>query len=252
MANENLMAIIDKALETYKVGGEFTKQRGAQLETARKKYTTGAQAGLASRGLSGTTIAASIPAAFEQEIGAQFKTETERLRSGQELQGLLTKAGFLEAEEERQLRRDLADQDSADRKYASSMSAAAAIHGGGGGGGGSGGGGSSQSMIDSWRSRAPISRGGTGGGGTQIGAPRQHVGEGGGGFSGGSTGGSATSTGVWQVNDQTGKLEQIEGGSTPAKPVTNQHGVDPNDPKYWSTWQKAKAGLLGEGQYVAG
>ncbi len=248
MANENLMAIIDKALETYKVGGAFEKGRGAQLKTAERKYTTGAQASLAGRGLSGTTIAASIPGAFEQDVAAPYRTQTETMRSGQEMQTLLAKAGFLEAEEERQLRRDLADQDSADRKYASSMSAAAAIHGGGG----SGGGGSSQSMIDSWRSRGPISRGGTGGGGTQIGAPRQHTGEGGGGFRGGLSGGNVTSTGVWQVNDKTGKLEQIEAGSTPAKPVTNQHGVDPNDPKYWSTWQKAKAGLLGEGQYVAG
>jgi hypothetical protein len=207
MANENLMAIIDKALETYKVGGEFSKQRGTQLETARKKFTTSAQASLAGRGLSGTTIAASINPAFEQEIGAQFRTETERLRSGQEMQGLLAKAGFLEAEEERQLRRDLADKQSADQRFSASMDAASRVHGGGGGGGGGGstGGGSAASMISAWRSQAPISRGGTG---TQIGGARQHTGEGGGGFRGSSSG-TSTATGVWQVNDQTGKLEQI-------------------------------------------
>lgn len=224
MANENLMAIIDKALETYKVGGAFSKQRGEQLKTAQKKYTTGAQAGLTSRGLSGTTIAASIPAAFEQEIGAQFRTETERLRSGQEMQGLLAKAGFLEADKERQLRLTIAERDAEAREYAASMSAAGQVHSGAGGG--SGGGGSAAGMIASWGSNlidrgGRLGFGGTSGGGTTTGAAgtaRQHTGTGSGSFRGGGGGGSLDVQGVFQATG-TGQTEQIVPGSTPAQPV---------------------------------
>ncbi len=101
MAEESIMQALDKVLSTYKAGGEFTKQRAEQLKGTERKYTSGAQQGLVSRGLSGTTVAASIPAAFEQEVAAPYRTETERLRSGQEMQGLIAKAGFLEREQTR-------------------------------------------------------------------------------------------------------------------------------------------------------
>lgn len=221
MPDANLMDLIDKALETYKVGGAFEKQRGAQLKTAERKYTTGAKASLVGRGLSGTTIAASIPGAFEQDVAAPYRTETERLRSGQEMNSLLTKAGFLEREQERKLREQIAADQVESQKYSSSMAAAAAVHGRGGGGGGSGGGGSSQSMIDNWRSRPAIDRGGRlgygGGGGSagggSTGGATQHLGGGGGGFRGGSSA-PAEYTGVWGVQD--GKMTQVKGARQPA------------------------------------
>jgi hypothetical protein len=104
---DDVMAALDKVLQTYKAGGEFSQQRASQLKGAERKYTAGAQQGLVSRGLSGTTIAQSIPSAFEQEVGAPYRTETERLRSGQEMQGLLAKAGFLSKADELAMREKL-------------------------------------------------------------------------------------------------------------------------------------------------
>jgi hypothetical protein len=108
MADDNVMAALENVLQTYKTGGEFSAQRASQLKTQERKYTAGAQQGMVSRGLAGTTVAQSIPAAFEQDVAAPYRTETERLRSGQEMQGLLAKAGFLSADEEREMRERLA------------------------------------------------------------------------------------------------------------------------------------------------
>jgi hypothetical protein len=102
MADESIMKALDKVLSTYKAGGEYSKQRATQLKGEERRYTAGAQQGLVSRGLSGTTVAASIPSAFEQEIAAPYRTETERLRSGAEMQGLMAKAGFLESATQRE------------------------------------------------------------------------------------------------------------------------------------------------------
>lgn len=191
MPDATTMAALEKVLQTYKTGGEFQEQRTQQLGAAEKKYTTGAQAQLTTRGLAGTTIAASIPAAFEQEVGAAFRTETERLRSTQEMNALLAKAGFMEAESERQLKlgmqqteldaqaKALAEQIAAG-KYETSMDAASRIAAAkyGGGGGGAGGAGGRGAFIDSaagsemWARRT----GDTGG----AGGAAQHVGAGGG------------------------------------------------------------------------
>ncbi len=116
MADDATMTALGKVLETYKVGGDFSTQRASQLKGTERKYTAGAKAGLVSRGLSGTTIASSIPAAFEQEVAAPYRTETERLRSGSEMQGLIAKAGFLQADEERSLREKLADAERGSRE----------------------------------------------------------------------------------------------------------------------------------------
>ncbi len=170
MADDSVMAALDAALKTYKTGGDFDTQRASQLEGLRKKYTTGAKSNLVSSGLQGTTISASIPAAFEQEVGGAYRTETERLRSGSEMSALLAKAGFMEAESERQLKIDMQDKDIDARNYQSSMDAAAAVHGGGGGGGGSGGGtgrtfDTGTSGADMWARKIQGSSGSGGGGG---------------------------------------------------------------------------------------
>ena len=120
-ASGDVMAALEKVLQTYKTGGEFSTQRASQLKTQERKYTAGAQQGMVSRGLAGTTVAASIPAAFETEVAAPYRTETERLRSGQEMQGLLAKAGFLRADEDRALREKLAAADITSREKIASM-----------------------------------------------------------------------------------------------------------------------------------
>ena len=231
MPDATTMAALEKVLETYKTGGEFQQQRTSQLGAAEKKYTTGAQAQLAGRGLAGTTIAASIPGAFEQEVGAPFRTETERLRSAQEMNALLAKAGFMESESERQLKlqmqqsdldaqaKALADQIAAG-KYDSSMSAASRVAaakygagGSGGGGGGAGGGGAfinSQTGSDMWARRT-----GDGGGDFSTGGAAQHIGSGGGfssGGAGGSWGGANGGTG-YSVN-AAGEIQSSGGNMT--------------------------------------
>jgi hypothetical protein len=102
MADNDITKALDKVLQTYKAGGEYAQQRGEQLKGEERRYTAGAQQGLVSRGLSGTTVAAGIPAAFEQEVAAPYRTQTEMLRSGQEMQGLIAKAGFLESATQRE------------------------------------------------------------------------------------------------------------------------------------------------------
>lgn len=244
MAYEDLMGTIDKVLETYKVGGAFEKQRGEQLKTAQKKYTTGAQAGLASRGLSGTTIAASIPAAFEQEVGAQFRTETERLRSGQEMQGLLTKAGFLERDQERTLREQIATLDREAQERASALNVAGQVHasGGSGGGGSGGGGGSASSMINSWRSRTinrggRLGYGGSSGGTSATGGATQHYGTSGG-FSASGSSGSASSSviqgGVWS-----GGEEIVPGSPGSGTPVAQAGNTSAEYPEWDAQKQMA-------------
>lgn len=113
---DDIMAALDNVLSTYKAGGDFATGRAEALKGTERKYTAGAQQGLVSRGLAGTTIASSIPGAFEQDVAAPYRTETERLRSGNEMQGLLAKAGFLQADEERALREKLAGADIASRE----------------------------------------------------------------------------------------------------------------------------------------
>jgi hypothetical protein len=223
------MAALEKVLETYKTGGEFNKQRTQQLGAAEKKYTTGAQAQLTTRGLAGTTIAASIPAAFEQEMGAAFRTETERLRSTQEMNALLAKAGFMESESDRQLKLQMQQTDIEAGKYSSSMDAASRIaaakySGGGGGGGGSGGGGGgafidSGTGADMWARR-------TGGGSTgfnSTGGAAQHIGSGGGFSSGAGVSGPVNMLpGV-----RTGDVDVYAGTNRPIgnQGYTNEAGV---------------------------
>lgn len=283
MADDSVMKALEKVLTTYGTGGAFQEERAEQLETAKKKYTTGAQAGLAGRGLAGTTIAASIPAAFEQEIGAGFKTETERLRSAAEMQALIAKAGFLESAEERALRERLADREAqaekdrlAAEKGMSALQAAAQVHAARGGGG-AGDRGTFGTAGGGWPERFSTSR--TAGGTVGAGGATQHFGAGGG-FTvgGGGGGGAATWGGVYEGGqridvpaageDQTslsdlaafGEQWMKEGEAQPAGgeipsifPIdTSQIKKDYKDPTTMSTWEKYMAGMLAPGEFVAG
>jgi hypothetical protein len=208
---DDVMAALDKVLTTYKAGGDFTQQRTEQLKGEERRYTSGAQQGLVSRGLSGTTVAQSIPSAFEQEVAAPYRTQTEMMRSSQEMQALIAKAGFLDAQKERELREKLTQEEIAANKSASALDAAARVHAAGrGGGGGSGGSGGTGSFGDRAQQRwDQFNRGSGGAGGT--GGTSQHIG-GGGGFTLGSGGGSggasgdATWSGVWEGG------KRIDGG----------------------------------------
>jgi hypothetical protein len=231
MADASVMEALDKVLTTYKSGGAFATQRAEQLKGEERRYTAGAQQGLVSRGLSGTTIAASIPSAFEQEVAAPYRTETERLRSGQEMQGLIAKAGFLDAQQEREQRAALAQEEIdaamkrlqeqiAAQKGATSMEAAgrvAAAKAGRGGGGGAGGGGGTAGFgarAAASAARVAASRTGAGGAGVGAGGATQHIGGGGGFDIGGAGYGGAIPTGPTEVITDPGAGAGAGGGVT--------------------------------------
>jgi len=152
MADPAMMSVLEEAIKQYQPAGAFAETRAGQLEQKRLKTTAGMRGALVGRGLSGTTVAASIPAAFEQEVAQPFETETEMLRSARLMEALMAKAGFME----REAARKTASEQEAERlalerermklqeKMASQSAAAkvaAARRGGGGDGGGAGGGG---------------------------------------------------------------------------------------------------------------
>ncbi len=157
---DNIMNILEEAIAKFSPGGGFAKSRGEQLETKRGKYTSSAQQSLVSSGLSGTTVGASIPAAFEEDVARPYQTETDLLRSSSLMQALLAKAGFLArqsaaAEDKRRYEEQL--KIDADARGYQGGGYAASSGGGGGGGGSTGGGGSfftPTSTADRLKSRA--------------------------------------------------------------------------------------------------
>ncbi len=239
MADDATMAALEKVLATYKTGGEFEKQRTSQLSGMEKKYTGQAKSSLVSSGLQGTTIGASIPQAFEQEIGGAFRTETERLRSGSEMQALLAKAGFAEADRDRQLKLTMQQSDldaqakaQADAiaagKYSDSMAAAASVHGGGGGGGG--GGGTGSTFDTGTDSAAMWARRIQGSGGGSTGGASTHIGGSGSFGTGGYGSGSAGSYGGGDVEVSPGVQS---GGQTIETGQQSNDPISRNDPSLW-------------------
>ena len=104
----DVMSIIQQAIEHYKPEGEFAQTRAEQLEQTRGKTTAAMEAGLVGRGLAGTTVGAAIPAAFEQQVAAPWRTQTEMLRGGRLMEAVLAKAGFAERLTARELETQLA------------------------------------------------------------------------------------------------------------------------------------------------
>lgn len=99
----DVTSLIQQAIEHYKPGGEFATVRAKQLGERKGTFTAAAESQLVGRGMGGTTLAAGIPAAFEQQVGAPWRTETEMMRGGRLMEAVLAKAGFAERETARQL-----------------------------------------------------------------------------------------------------------------------------------------------------
>jgi len=104
----DVMSLIQQAIEHYQPGGEFATTRARQLEEKRGITTAGMEAQLVGRGLAGTTVGAAIPAAFEQQVGAPWRTQTEMLRGGRLMEAVLAGAGFEERKGARELEARLA------------------------------------------------------------------------------------------------------------------------------------------------
>lgn len=158
MANEEALSMIEEAIAQYKPGGAFATSRGQQLAQKKATIVPKMQADLSSRGLSGTTLGAAIPAQFEQEVATPWNTETDLLRSQNLMQAILAKAGFAErasaqqqekelAQAQMALQEKLANKQISMEEYKNATARLAAMGGGGGGGGGRG-------EFDSWGSKS--------------------------------------------------------------------------------------------------
>ncbi|KKN77439.1 hypothetical protein LCGC14_0359980 [marine sediment metagenome] len=108
---DDIMKIIGTAIERYRPGGEFSETRASELAEKKRIAIPQMQAGLVSRGLAGTTVAAAIPSRFEMETAKPWQTETEKLRSSALMDAILAKAGFMERESGRDLQLKLAREE---------------------------------------------------------------------------------------------------------------------------------------------
>lgn len=104
----DVTSMLQEAIEHYRPGGEFATVRGRQLVEKKGTAIAGAEAGLVGRGLAGTTVGMAIPAAFEQQIAAPWRTETEMMRGGRLMEAVLAQAGFAERESAREQQAALA------------------------------------------------------------------------------------------------------------------------------------------------
>ncbi len=186
---DSIMSIIDTAIERYRPGGSFSETRASELAEKKRIAIPSMQAGLVSRGLAGTTVAAAIPSRFEMETAKPWQTETEKLRSSTLMDAVLAKAGFMEnqlgrdlqlklSREETDLRKRLQDKQISSQQYIALLENARArarnsilsernrIDAAGGGGGGSGGGGTTGGYGSNYGGTGETYSDAGGGGGT--------------------------------------------------------------------------------------
>ncbi len=103
-ANEKRYAeakgIYEGVQETYKPGGAFGKGQLAQLERGRGRALAGAEQGLVSSGLYGTTLTAGLPKKWEEEVGVPSRLDIEERRMSAYAQAKLGTAGLIERRED--------------------------------------------------------------------------------------------------------------------------------------------------------
>ncbi len=96
MPEQDISKIIEEAIQHYRPTGEFAKIRGEQLTEKKATVVPEMQARMIGAGLAGTTVGASIPAAFERQFAKPWRTETEMLRSARLMESVMAKAGIME------------------------------------------------------------------------------------------------------------------------------------------------------------
>jgi hypothetical protein len=91
------MGILDQAIERYQPGGGFGEGAMAQYEQGKTQAMAQGMQSLVNSGLSNTTISATLPLAYEQEVGTPFRLQLEDMRMQNLTQAEGAKTSFIEA-----------------------------------------------------------------------------------------------------------------------------------------------------------
>ena len=94
------MAIYDEIINRYQPGGAFETSALSMLEGTKKRDVASGAQKLVSSGLYGTTRAAGLGTAWEQEVGAPSRLKLEDLMMERLSGAQLGKAGFMERRED--------------------------------------------------------------------------------------------------------------------------------------------------------
>ncbi|MBE3139517.1 MAG: hypothetical protein IMZ53_02935 [Thermoplasmata archaeon] len=134
---DDIMSVIEEAIQQYAPGGQFAQARETQLSKTRTSTTGKMYSNLIKSGLSGVETMSGVPQQFETEVGQPYGIETELLRTGKLMEAILAKSGILQHSQdvatsvsEAQKDRDAAQKIAEDRNrvaaQASARSSAAA------------------------------------------------------------------------------------------------------------------------------
>ena len=94
------MDLLDQAIQRYQPGGSFGAGAMAQYEQGKTQAMSSGQQNLISSGLSNTTIGATLPLAYEQEVGTPFRLQLEDLRMKNLTEAERAKTGFIESRQD--------------------------------------------------------------------------------------------------------------------------------------------------------
>lgn len=90
------LGIHGQIADIYAPGGGFGAGHEAQLERTKTRDVASAQQQMVSSGLWGTTVAAAIPAAWEETVGQPSRLALQDVQMGRYGEALAGKAGFIE------------------------------------------------------------------------------------------------------------------------------------------------------------
>lgn len=94
------MGILDQAISRYQPGGGFGQGAMAQYEQGKQQGLASGMQNLVGSGLSNTTIAGTLPLAYEQEVGTPFRLQLEDMRMQNLTQAERAKTGFIEGRQD--------------------------------------------------------------------------------------------------------------------------------------------------------
>jgi len=90
------IGIYDQIISRYGKEGGFVKGQTAQLERTKKKDIASGMQSMVSSGLAGSTAAAGLPGAWEEDVGAGARLNIADVAGQRMSQAQLGKAGFIE------------------------------------------------------------------------------------------------------------------------------------------------------------
>ena len=99
MADDNslqqALAQMQQIEQIYQPGGTFLKGAETTYEKGKKKSLAATAQGMVSRGLGGTSVAANVEKAYEEDIGAPWRLQIEDIRMQRLSEALQGKASVL-------------------------------------------------------------------------------------------------------------------------------------------------------------